>query len=116
PEAALATLMGTGILFFIILYFIRKWHKSNVFETRTMVRIFGSSLLVFVASMLLIGFVIALVFGNVERNFNPHTLTLTVFYYFLNGIIYGSFFLAYYYYQINKKHQQKLASYHEALS
>lgn len=116
PEAAIATLIGAGVLFFIILFFIRKWQKSDVFEARKMLRIFGSSLLVFVGSMLFISFLIALAFGNVERNFNSHTLKISVFSYFLDGIIYGSFFLAYYYYQINKKHQQKLATFNEALS
>lgn len=116
PEAAIATLMGAGVLFLIILFFIRKWQKTDVFEAGTMLRIFASSLLVFVGSMLLIGFLIALVFGNVERNFNSSTLAISLFSYFLDGIIYGSFFLTYYYYQVNKKHQQKLATYNEALS
>jgi len=97
PEAAIATLIGAGVLFFIILFFIRKWQKSDVFEARKILRIFGSSLLVFVGSMLFISFLIALAFGNVERNFNSHTLKISVFSYFLDGIIYGSFFLAYYY-------------------
>ncbi|MFZ2784293.1 MAG: sensor histidine kinase [Sediminibacterium sp.] len=35
---------------------------------------------------------------------------------FLNGFIYGSFFLAYYYYNKSKSHQKQLANYHQALS
>ena len=66
--------------------------------------------------MLLIGFLIAVAFGNLERNFNPHTLTISLFSSFLNGVIYGSFFLAYYYYRSNNKHQQKLVYYNEALA
>ncbi len=116
PEAALATLTGAGILFLIILFFIRKWQKNDAFDTGTMLKIFGSSMLVFVISMLLIGFLIAFAFDNVARNFNPHTLTITLFSHFLDGFIYGSFFLAYYYYQDNRKQQQKLATYNEALA
>ncbi|WP_281233832.1 sensor histidine kinase [Flavobacterium gelatinilyticum] len=116
PEAALATLMGIGILFVIILFFIRKWQKSDGFNTGTMLKILGSSLFMFVISMLLIGFLTALAFDTVERNFNPQTLTISLFSHFLDGFIYSSFFLAYYYYQDNIKKQQKLASYNEALS
>jgi sensor histidine kinase YesM len=116
PEAALATLMGASVLFLIILFFIRKWQKNDVFDTGTMLKIFGSSLLVFLVSMLLIGFLIALAFGNVARNFNADTLTISVFSHFLDGFIYGSFFLAYYYYQDNKKRQHELATYNEALA
>jgi sensor histidine kinase YesM len=116
PEAALATLMGAGVLFLIIRFFIRKWQKGEVFNTGTMLKIFGSSLLVFMVSMLLIGFLIALAFDNVARNFNSHSLTISLFSNFLDGFIYGSFFLAYYYYQNNKRHQQQLATYNEALA
>jgi LytS/YehU family sensor histidine kinase len=35
---------------------------------------------------------------------------------FLNGFIYGSFFLAYYYYHKSKTHQQQLSVYHQALA
>ncbi|MCE7053146.1 histidine kinase [Algoriphagus sp. AGSA1] len=116
PEAAFMSLVDAGILFLIILFFIRKWQKRDVSDTKTMVKIFGSSLLVFVALMLLTGFLIALAFGNVVRNFNPQTLTVSLFSDFLNGIIYGSFFLVYYYYQSNKTHQQKLTAYNDALA
>lgn len=116
PEAALATLIGAAILFFIILYYIQKVQKSEVLEAYQMLKIFGYALMTFVSFMLLIGFIIALAFGNVERNFNSNALPISIFSYFLDGIIYGSFFLAYYHYQINKKHHLKLAKYHEALS
>ncbi|MGV3766060.1 MAG: sensor histidine kinase [Chitinophagaceae bacterium] len=116
PEAALATLIGSGVLFLIILFFIRKWQKSDVFEAGTMLKIFATSLITFVISMQLIGLLIAIAFDNVERNFNAHTLTISLFSDFLNGIIYGSFFLTYYYYQSNKIHQQKLAAYNAALA
>lgn len=116
PEAALATLVGAGILFLIILFFIRKWQQSGIFNTPVILKIFGTSLLVFVGIMQLIGLLIAMVFGTVERNFNLPTLTISLFSHFLDGIIYGSFFLTYYYYKSNKKHQQKLVAYNTALA
>lgn len=116
PEAAIATLMGVGVLFLIMLFFIRKWQKSDTIGTQIILKIFGTSLLVFVILMQLIGFLTALVFGKIEQNFNQTTFKLSLISDFLNGIIYGSFFLAYYYYNKNKKYQQKLAMYNTALA
>lgn len=116
PEAGLATLVGASILFLIILFFIRRWQTSDIFNSRLMIKIFGTSLFVFVISMQSIGFLIALVFDKIKQNFNQQTFILSLFSNFLDGIIYGSFFLAYYYFDKNRKHLQKLAVYNEALA
>lgn len=116
PEAAIATLVGAGVLFLIISFFIGKWGKTEAIQTRSILKIFGASVLVFVLSMQLIGFLVALAFDNLERNFNSHTLAITLFSHFLDGIIYGSFFLTYYYYQNNRVHQRKLANYNQAFA
>jgi sensor histidine kinase YesM len=116
PEAALAAVIGAGFLFLIILFFIRKWQETDTFSTKTMLKIFGASLLSFVISLQLIGLLVAFIFGNIERNFNQQSFTLSLFSDFLNGVIYGSFFLAYYYFNKNKKHQQKLAIYNQSLA
>ncbi len=116
PEAAVATLFGVIILFFIISLFIKKWQKHERITATTMLKILVSSLLVFTISMQTIGFLIAWSFGNIERNFNAHALTASLFSNFLDGIIYGSFFLVYSYYQRNRAYQQLLADYNEALA
>lgn len=116
PESTVVSLIGAGILFSIMLFFIRKWQSNDVLETRRMLKIFSSSLIVFVFIILLLSFLTALVFDTVERNFNPHTFLVTLVSHLLDGIIYGSFFLTYYYYKSNIKHQQRLAIYNEALS
>lgn len=81
-----------------------------------MLKIFSASLLLFVSLMQLTGLLIAFIFGNIERNFNPEAFTLSLFSDFLDGVIYGSFFLAYYYFNKNKKHQQRLAIYNQSLA
>ncbi len=116
PEAALATLMGAGILFLIILFFIQKWQKPDTFSTHIMLKILGFSLIAFVTSMQLIGLLIALALDKIEKNFNQDTFTISLLSNFLDGAIYGSFFLAYYYYHNNKKHLEKQAMYNEALA
>lgn len=116
PEAALSTLFKTGVLYIITLSFIKKWQRSEVFSTREMLTIFGTSLLAFLVAMKIIGFIIALLFGTVDRNFNLETFLFTLFSDFLDGFIYGSFLLAYYYYHKSRKHLQQLASYDRALA
>lgn len=116
PEAALATVIGASILFLILLFFIKKWQKTDRFNTQIMLKIFGSSLFVFVIAMQLIGLLIALAFDKMDKNFNQHTFTLSLISDFLDGVIYGSFFLTYYYYNKNKKHQQKQVIYNKALT
>lgn len=116
PEAALTTTMGASVLFLVILFFLNQWQKNNRTDTKTLLKVFGTSLLVFVVIMQLLGFLIALSFGTIERNFNSHSFIVSVFSHVLDGSIYGSFFIAYFYYQHHKNHQQTLATYHRALA
>lgn len=116
PEAAIFWLPKAVVLFTIIFFFIKKWQKSDVFSTKEMLKIASSSMIVYILIMLISGFLIAYLFDNIERNFNRGTLTINLFSDFLDGLIYGSFFLVYYYYRKNKNHQQQLANYHHALS
>ncbi len=116
PEAVLFSLFQVGVLFVIILTVIKKWQKSDVFSTKEMLKIFGSSLIIYLLTMKLSGLFISFIFDTIERNFNRATFFFTLFSDFLNGFIYGSFFLAYYYYNKSKNHQLQLASYHQALA
>lgn len=116
PDAAFGTLIDVTILYIIILFFIRRWQSSDVFSTKEIVRIFSASMLVYLFATHLFGLLIAVVFGNVQRNFNGNVFGLSTLSHLLDGCIYGSFLLAYYYYQKNNKHREKLAVYHKALS
>ena len=116
PEAAFSTLISVSFLFFIITIFIKYWQKSDVFNTKEIVKIFSSSIVSYLLIMQIFGFIIAAIFGNIERNFNRETLSLSTFSNLLDGIIYGSFFLAYTYFNKNKSNQEQLSKYHKALS
>lgn len=116
PEAAVATLLAVSLLFWVIGFFIWYWQKSDVFNTVEMMKIFGSSILVYILAMQTIGLIIAYAFGNIERNFNIETVSRSTLSYLLEGFVYGSFFLAYYYYDKNKKHQAQLIAYHQAFA
>ena len=56
------------------------------------------------------------IFNKFEQNFNLDTFIYTTFTFFLNGFVYGSFFLAYYYYNKNIVYQQQLTNHLQALS
>jgi sensor histidine kinase YesM len=116
PEAVFLALLQVGVLYAIILFFIKRWQRLDEFNVRESLKILAASLLVFPVIMQAIGLFISLVAGNIERNFNLDIVVYTIFTFFLKGITYGSFFLVYYYYQRNKNHKQQLASYHQALS
>lgn len=116
PEAVFLALLQVGVLYAIILFFIKRWQRLDEFNVRESLKILAASLLVFPLIMQVIGLFISLVAGNIERNFNLDIIVYTLFTFFLQGITYGSFFLVYYYYQRNKNHKQQLASYHQALS
>lgn len=116
PEALLFSLINTGILFIIINYFIKKWLKSDVLRSNEMIKIFGASLIMYPVSMQLLGLMIAFLFNNIEQNFNQNVFFKTTFMFFLDGFIYGSFILTYYYFNKSKKHQNQLSKYNQALS
>ena len=116
PEAVLFSLFQAGILFIIIIVLIKKWQKSDVFSTKEMLRIFGTSLIIYLLAMKLSGLIISFLFDTIEANFNRKTFLFTLFSDFLNGFVYGSFFLAYVYYNKSKNHQQQLADYQKAFS
>ena len=81
-----------------------------------MLRIFSSSLMMFLLVMKFSGLLLAFLFNTIERNFNQETFFFNILSDFLNGFIYGSFFLAYYYYNKNKNYQQQLINYHQVLA
>ncbi len=116
PEAALGTLLSVSILFVTILFFVRRWQRSEVFSSLEMFKIFSASLVVYIFILQFSGLLIAFIFNNIERNFNRETFIFSALSDLLDGFIYGSFFLAYYYYNKNKNHQEQLASYYKVLS
>jgi len=116
PDAAIGKLIDAAILYTIMLFFIRRWQASALFSTNEMVQIFTASLVVYLITIHLFGFFIAILFDNVARNFNSAVLGSSILSHLLDGFIYGSFFLAYYYYKKNNTHRQKLAIYHQAIS
>ncbi len=116
PEAAIATFISACILFFIMRFLIKRWQKSDTFSLKETLKIFTISLLLFLVIMNTFGLILALVFDTFERNFNHETLILSIMSDLMDAFIYGSFFLAYYYYQKNKKSQKQMALYNRALS
>ncbi|OBX19705.1 hypothetical protein A9996_18795 [Gelidibacter algens] len=116
PDAAIGTLISVCILFIVLIFFTRRWQKSDIFSTTELLKIFSSSLISYLLIMQTISLAIAFIFDNIERNFNREIVTLTTFSYLLDGFIYGSFFLAYNYYNKNKRNQEQLVKYNKALS
>ncbi|CAA9203153.1 sensor histidine kinase [Flavobacterium collinsii] len=116
PEAAVATLISSSVLFLILYFFIKRWQKSDLFRFKEVIKIFSFSLLVFLAISKVFGLILAFLFDTFERNFNSKTLILSTFSEIMNTFIYGSFFLVYYYYRKNEKNQKQIIRYNQALA
>lgn len=116
PEAALANLFKALVLFAILSFLIRKWRHADPFHWGELLKIFAISLIAYLVVMKLIGLVIAYLFNNIERNFNAETFSISMFADLLDGIIYGSFYLVYVYYNKSKQHEQKLARTQQVVS
>lgn len=102
PDGALGNMLEVGILFLVLLYFLKKWGAERPW---VLVRILLVSLFTYLVIIQSIGFVIALLFDNVQRNFNGPTFFLSTTSYLLNGIIYGSFLVGYVYYRSSLQQQ-----------
>lgn len=117
PEGAVFTFFTACVLFIIMNKLLHHYQtgaqKMNVV---TGVKVFGISILLFLLLINLLSFTVSLTFGNLERNFNTDTLLRNTMNTVLDAFIYGSFFLAYSFHQKNRKYNQQLATYNEALS
>lgn len=116
PEAAVGTLINACFLFFILTFLLKKWQKETEFRLKETFKIFGFSLILYLLFLNLLSFLIAVVFNTVEKNFNSTTLIYSFLSNLMDAFIYGSFFLAYHYYQRNKFNQEKISHYNQALS
>jgi sensor histidine kinase YesM len=116
PEAAAGKFIFSILLIAVISFFLKQWNKSVVFSTKEALKVFATSLLVYLLLIKTIEFFIALLFNTVARNFNSETFILSTFSELMDGLIYGSFFLAYYYYIKSKSQLKQLVTYNQALS
>jgi len=116
PEAAVASWVSACVLFLIIRRVMKTRRSPSVFDFREALVVFGVSVLLYVVVMHTFGLVVALAFDNVERNFNRVTFLNYSFTLVMDAFIYGSFYLAYDYHRKNRKHQEDIAQYHNALA
>lgn len=116
PEAPVLYFVNAGILFLIMRFLMIYWQKSDNFNFKEIFKIFGTSLLLYLVILNILKLIIAFIFDTFERNFNSQTFLNNAISDFLNAFIYGSFFLAFYYYQKNQKNQKQIAAFNEILS
>jgi len=117
PEAALGSFINACIIFLIVNLQIRR-NQQNVLKPslRLLLKMLLISMIICLAIFNLISLLIALAFGSFGRNFIMPVFARNNFDAALNICIYGSFYMAYWYFQKNKRDSRQLATYHEALS
>lgn len=116
PDAAIGALISIGFLFVIMRFFLTKYINGEGYPIKKIVSVFMLSLVTYVILNNLFSFVIAIAFDTVSKNFNTQVLVSKNFGLVLDAIIYGSFYLAYYFNRRHRMQQQQLVAYHEALS
>lgn len=116
PEAALLKLFSACILFGIMGVLINRYKKDGHLNFSGAIKVFGWSLICFMVVSNLGGLCISLVFDTFQRNFNPKTLLNDNTQNALNVCIYGSFFLAYFFYRSNRGHTEQMEIYNYAMS
>lgn len=116
PEAAIFTLFKACILFVIMDFILKKGLKSDYFDFSTLLKGFILSVFVYFILMQLISILIALIFNNFERNFNQRTLINTSLMYVTEALIYGSFYLSYFYYRQSRSNQEKISEYNQVIA
>lgn len=116
PEAAVASWIGACILFLIIREVSRRRGSPEVFSFREALAVFSLSFLLYFLLVKGTGLVMALAFGTVERNFNRPVLISSTVSLLLDALIYGSFFITYDYYRKQKRRQEQIREYQQALA
>lgn len=116
PEAAVAQFFSACILFLIIRLLINKWQKPDSIAIKEIVYIFIISIIIYYVVMFTLGLLTAFIFNTYERNFNTNTLIISSFMHVLNALIYGSFYLTYFYYRRNNEQLEKLNRFNQALA
>jgi len=116
PEAAAFTFMQSCIVFFIIAKLLGRFQAYNALNFVDVIKVFLLSLLLYLLVANVITAVAALVFDTWSRNFTHNVLLNNNIGYALDVCIYGSFFIAYFFYQKSKKDAKRLIIYHQALA
>lgn len=107
PEAAIGQLFNALFLFVIIGLVLRRFRES--FSPLQAISILSISLLIYLIGNNLLGYLIALSFGTVERNFNFNSLSSSNIKYVIDVFVYGGFFLAHYYFRKYQEDKEKLS-------
>lgn len=90
--------------------------KIRNIQLSEIIKIFGASLFLYLLTINALSLSIALIFDKFEKNFNQASIINGTTADFMDAFIYGSFFLAYYYYRKNQKNQREIARYNQAIS
>lgn len=111
PEGAISTFIESGIVFFIIINVLRRFQKYNALNLVSVIKVFTLSLLIYLLMANAFSAIVALVFNTWDRNFTYNVILNNNIGNVLDVCIYGSFFIAYYFYRKNKKDTKQLLAY-----
>ncbi len=116
PEGAIATFIESCVVFLIIIYLFKNFQKNNALSLVWVVKVFTLSLLLYLFVANAFSAIVALIFNTWDRNFTYEVILNNNIGNVLDVCIYGGFFIAYIFYQRNKKDAERLLNYNNALA
>lgn len=116
PEGAIGTFIESLVVFFIIINLLKRFQKNNTLNLVSVIKVFTLSLLLYLLMANVFSAIVALVFNTWDRNFTYNVILNNNIGNVLDVCIYGSFFIAYYFYSKHKKDTKRLLVYNQALA
>ncbi|RZK39509.1 MAG: histidine kinase [Pedobacter sp.] len=116
PEGAISTFIESCIVFLIIANLLKRFQKNSSLSLISVIKVFTLSLLLYLFIVNAFSAIVALTFNTWDRNFTYKVVLNNNIGSVLDVCVYGSFFIAYYFYQKNKKDTKRLLVYNQALA
>lgn len=119
PDGPIAQFLAAFIIIIFIKVIINYMGKKNVKEVNKLkayLKYFGIAFVLYICATNIIGFIIAMIFDTVSRNFNLHTLIISNIGRIVEFILFGSLYLAYLYSKENNTYRVAINEYDKALA
>lgn len=118
PEGPLVNFLAALVIFTLVRFWLNRLQATphSAAGALQYLSIFGISLLCYLAFTNGIGLFIAIVFGNVARNFNAQSLLYSNLNDVVDSVLYAGIYLAYYHFQQAQQYRQQLADYNQQLA
>tara|TARA_R110002126_G_scaffold12196_30_gene53302 strand:- start:1933 stop:2982 length:1050 start_codon:yes stop_codon:yes gene_type:complete len=118
PEGPLVNFLAALVIFTLVRFWLNRLQATpqSVGGALQYLSIFGISLLCYLAFTNSIGLLIAIMFGNLARNFNAQSLLYSNLTHVVDSVLYAGIYLTYFHFKQAQRYRQQLADYNQQLA